>query len=70
MLVTEVVPNAPADLAGIRPRDIILSIGDSVITGVDDMQRVLTRDRILRTVRVTLLRDGEQVSLSLTASER
>jgi S1-C subfamily serine protease len=70
MLVTDVIPGAPADLAGIRPRDIILSIGDSVVTGVDDMQRVLTRDRILRTARVTLLRDGEQLSLSLTASER
>jgi S1-C subfamily serine protease len=70
VLVTDVVAGAPADIAGIRARDIILSIGDSVLTSVDDMQRVLTRERILRTMRVTLLRDGVQVELSLTPSER
>jgi S1-C subfamily serine protease len=70
VLVTDVVAGGPADLAGIRARDILLSVDDSVLTGVDDMQRVLTRDRILRTARVTLLRDGAQLTISLTPAER
>jgi S1-C subfamily serine protease len=70
VLVTDVIAGGPADIAGIRSRDIILSIGDVVLTGVDDMQRVLTRDQILRTSRATLLRDGNQITLSLTPAER
>ena len=70
MLVTDVIAGGPAEIAGIRVRDIILSVGDVPITGIDDMQRVLTRGSINRTSRVTLLRDGAQIALSLTATER
>jgi len=70
VLVTDVIAGGPADLAGIRARDIILAIDGSALTGVDDMQRVLTRERILRTSRITLLRDGAQLTLSLTPSEK
>jgi S1-C subfamily serine protease len=70
VLVTDVIAGGPADLAGIRPRDIIFSIDGSPVAGVDDMQRLLTRERILRTARVALLRDGTHVTLSLTPAER
>ena len=70
VLVTDVIANGPAYRAGMRARDIILTIGDSVVTGIDDMQRVLTRDCIGRTTRVTLLREGTQLSLTLTPTER
>ena len=70
VLVTDVIADGPAYRAGIRARDIILSVGDSVVTGIDDMQRVFTRDCIDRTTRVTLLREGVQLSLTLTPTER
>ena len=70
MLVTDVSANGPAYRAGIRARDIILSVGDSVVTGIDDMQRVLTSDCIERATRVTLLREGNQLTLTLTPTER
>jgi len=69
VLVTEVVARGPADRAGIRPRDIVIALADSVVTGVDDLQRFLTRDGIGRPTNVTLLRDGVQVVLSITPSE-
>lgn len=70
VLVTDVIPNGPAYRAGVRDRDIILSVGDSVVTGVDDMQRVLTRDSIGRPTPVTLLRAGVQLELTVTPTER
>ena len=69
-LVTEVAPRSPAADAGLRPRDIILALGDAVVTGVDDLQRLLTRERIGRTHSITLLRDGQQVMLPIIPAER
>jgi S1-C subfamily serine protease len=69
VLVTETTPRAPADRAGIRARDIIISLDGSVVTGVDDLQRLLTRECIGRATRVTLLRDGTQLELSITPAE-
>jgi S1-C subfamily serine protease len=68
--VTDVVPKGPAYRAGIRERDIILTVGESVVTGVDDMQRVLTRDAIGRATSVILLRAGVQLTLTVTPTER
>jgi len=70
VLITETTPRGPADRAGIRPRDIIIALDGSVVTAVDDLQRLLTRDHIGRAMIVTLLRDGAQVELSVTPSER
>jgi S1-C subfamily serine protease len=70
VLVTETTPRGPADRAGIRVRDIIISLGGSVVTAVDDLPRLLTRDHIGRATIVTLLRDGAQLELSVTPSER
>ena len=69
VLVTETMPRGPADRAGIRVRDIIISLGGSVVTAVDDLQRLLTRDHIGRATSVTVLRDGAQLELSVTPSE-
>jgi S1-C subfamily serine protease len=70
VLVTDVITNGPAYRAGVRDRDIILSVGESVVTGVDDMQRVLTRDSIGRSTPVTILRAGVQLTLTVTPTER
>ena len=69
VLVTETTSRGPADRAGIRPRDIIISLGGSVVTAVDDLQRLLTRDHIGRATTVALLRDGAQIELTVTPAE-
>ena len=70
VLVTETAQAGPADRAGIRAGDILVALGGSVITGVDDLQRLLTREHIGSAMTVTLLRDGAQLELSVTPSER
>jgi S1-C subfamily serine protease len=69
VLVTEIVARGPADRAGIRARDIIIGLADSAVAGIDDLQRLLTREGIGRATNVTLLRDGVQLVLSITPSE-
>lgn len=69
VLVTETMARGPADRAGVRPRDIVLALGDSVVTGVDDLQRILTGETIGRPTRIALLRDGGQLELTITPSE-
>jgi S1-C subfamily serine protease len=58
VLVTEVAPKSPAEAAELKPRDIIIGVGDAVVGGIDDLQRLLTRESIDRAARVTVLRDG------------
>src|SRR5918911_145863 len=57
VLVVEVEQGSPAERAGVRPRDIIAFAG-SVIASVDDLQRVLTHERIGREADLVVLRDG------------
>jgi S1-C subfamily serine protease len=62
VLITEVTPGSPADDAGLRPRDIIVGLADSLVTRIDDLQRLLTRERIDRATTITVLRDGAQTT--------
>jgi S1-C subfamily serine protease len=69
VLIMEVTRGAPADRAGFRTRDIIISLGGSIVTGVDDLQRFLTRECIGRATPVTLLREGKQIELTIIPAE-
>src|SRR5580700_3135294 len=48
--VIEVLPRGAADLGGLRAHDIIVAANDRIITGVDDLHRVLS-DRLARAGR-------------------
>lgn len=69
ILVTEILPDSPAEMAGLRPRDIIVAFADTPITSVDDLQRVLARDQIDRAARLTILRDGDRRDLTIRPVE-
>jgi S1-C subfamily serine protease len=62
VLITEIAPRSPAEAAELRPRDIIVGFGESVVGGIDDLQRLLTRDSIDRAARLTVLREGAQLT--------
>jgi S1-C subfamily serine protease len=69
VLVTETMANGPAQRAGVQAGDIVLALGDFVVTGVDDLQRVLSSDSIGRELSLTLLREGRQIELTITPVE-
>jgi S1-C subfamily serine protease len=68
-LITEVIPGGPAERAGLRPRDILVRIGDTPIVGVDALQRLLTDDLIGRGTEVVVLREGTLRSVTVVPTE-
>ena len=69
VLVTEVAGGSPAAAAGLRSRDIIVGFADAVVGGIDDLQRLLTRERIGAPTNVTLIRDGVQRTVTIVPGE-
>jgi S1-C subfamily serine protease len=59
VLVSEVQPGSPADAAGLRPGDILIDFGGTLVTDVDALHRQLTGDYIGQPVPLRVLRRGE-----------
>jgi len=70
VLVTELVEGGPADVSGVKVRDVILEVSGSVVTSVDDLHRVLTQERIANETTISVLRNGQLLSLPITPRER
>jgi S1-C subfamily serine protease len=70
VLAASVEAGSPAERAGIKTRDIILSLDGTAITGGDDLIRVLAGDKIGRTVEIEILRNGSRLTLPLVPEER
>ena len=58
--VVEVVEGSPAARAGVRPEDLVVAVEEAPVRGVDDLQRLMTADRIDREVGLEVVRDGER----------
>jgi len=65
VLITDVIPNSPAERAGIQPGDVIVEVDGAAVKTTDD-----ARDRLLgkagTTVNVVLLRDGREIRVRVT----
>ena len=64
------IAGSPASIAGLQPADIIISIDDVVITGLDDIARTLDDRRIGKSVHVRYLRNARLDRLDLIPDER
>ena len=67
--VIEVVPQSPAAAAGLRPDDIILSVGGSAVKDAGDLQALMTADRIGIPVDVEVLRAGNRLHVQVIPQE-
>jgi S1-C subfamily serine protease len=70
VLITSVEPGSPAGLAGLAARDLLVSVGGSPITSVDDMHRVLAEEAIGISVELVFFRSGVRQHLVVTPLER
>ncbi len=68
VLVTGVVPGAPADRAGLRPFDLIISVNGRNVATPSAIGRALAGAR--RRVEVRVLRGGEPVDVTVDVEER
>ena len=67
--VVEVLPDSPAQRAGLRAEDLIVAVDESPIESVHDLQRLMVAELIGVRVPVTIVRDGRELELSLVPAE-
>jgi S1-C subfamily serine protease len=67
--VVEVVEGSPADRAGLRPEDLILTLDGTPVERVDDVQRLMVAELIDARVEVDVVREGRRLALDLVPAE-
>ncbi len=70
VLVVAVSNGGPADQAGLRVGDVVLKLDGEKTVSVDDIHKLLTRERIGKRVTLEILRDGLLVRLGLEVKQR
>lgn len=70
VLVRDVATGSPADAAGVKAGDIVVSLDRSDVTGLDDITRLLDASRIGRSVELRVVRGQSQVTAAVTPDER
>ena len=65
VMVSEVLPDGPAQRAGLERGDLLLELDGEPISGVDHLHRFLTAERAGHEVEIRLLRRGQRQSLTL-----
>jgi len=68
--IRELQAGSPAARAGLAAGDVIVSIGEEVVTGVDDVARILDAGKIGLNTRLRVLRRGAIRDVALTPEDR
>jgi S1-C subfamily serine protease len=58
-----VVPGAPADRAGLRAGDLLVTAGGVQVTRAQDLQKLMFSEAIGRPFAITVLRNGALVDV-------
>jgi S1-C subfamily serine protease len=69
-LLAQIEPEGPAAQAGLLPGDVVIRLDGVDVNGVDDLIRVLDRDRIGRTLAMDVLRLGRLRAFDIHPVER
>jgi S1-C subfamily serine protease len=68
VLVTEVTSGSPAQRAGIRDGDLLVTFGGDPIERTDDLHRLLTGERVGEAVPLQLLRGTDLLTVAISPS--
>src|ERR1700731_5481061 len=69
-LLAQIEPDTPAAKAGLLPGDVVTRLDGIAVNGVDDLIRVLDRDRIGRRLAMDVLRMGRLRAIDIDPIER
>jgi S1-C subfamily serine protease len=69
-LLMAIEPDGPAARAGLLPGDVVIRLDGVDVNGVDDLIRVLDRERIDRTIEMDVLRMGRLRAIDIHPVER
>ena len=69
VLASTIEPGSPAAAAGLKEGDVILAFAGTPVSGVDDLHRLLTDDRIGLATEITVLRRGRREVFAIAPAE-
>jgi len=69
VLVASIEEDSPAARAGLRRGDVILGFGGTGVSGIDDLHRLLTEERVGTPVPLMMLRQGERRQVTIVPAE-
>ena len=64
--IHSVIPNSPADKAGIRAGDIIRSIDDDEVAQLQDVMTAIRKKEVNKKIRLNIVRNGEKMEVEAT----
>ena len=70
VLVTEVFPGDPADLAGIKPKDIILSVNGKTVDSARQLTSMIADIGVGDTIQIKINRDGKTRTIDVKIAKR
>jgi serine protease Do len=65
----QVLEDSPAQRAGLRRGDLLIELDGEQVSDANALQRLMVQERIGRTVTARVLRDGSELSVSVTLEE-
>jgi S1-C subfamily serine protease len=66
VLIVSIEPNSPAEQAGLQAGDVIVGFDDRPISGIDELHKCLTGDRVGVPAHLTLIRGPEKRTIAIT----
>lgn len=69
-LMIEIVPDSPADRAGIEPNDVVVSFEGEAIDSMDDLVVAIRQHRVGQRVELVVVRDGRRVQIEATLGDK
>jgi S1-C subfamily serine protease len=69
ILVATIEPDSPAAKSRLREGDIIIGLDGRDVSGIDQLHRLLTDERIGQETRLTVLRRTEKLEIMVTPAE-
>jgi len=69
VMVLTVEPDSPAAKAGVAEGDVLIELHGHPVRSIDDLQRLLTDERVGVTVPLVVIRKTEKLSLDVTPAE-
>ena len=69
-LISSVEPESPAAKAGLRPGDVVVSIGGQSVADADALHNAIGLLRAGQVAQMTILRDGRPMQLRATVASR
>jgi len=69
VVIMQVIPNSPADRAGLRAGDVIKKVGGQLIKDADQVQQVVEQSKIGEDLEIEVARQGKPVALTVKPAE-